>query len=187
MAYAVHYRGNFIYYDITAMTTTKTTQTRHHFTQSGFTLIELMIVVAIIGILSAIAIPQYQIYVGKTQATRVINELGQLRLSVEECLQTARTTIGLSTNDCDPRATPSNLIIGSSQVGVVLPNNAGVAQMSNPLTLTTSITATISNQVTPTIAGKKVAWLRSSEGSWTCRSNIAVVYLPNSCAYDANL
>lgn len=162
-------------------------QNRHLLPQSGFTLIEMMIVVAIIGILAAVAIPQYQIYVGKTQVTRVINELGQLRLSVEECLQTGRNTIGLDTNECDPRATPSNLILGGSQVGVVLPNNAGVAQMSNPLTLTTRITATISNQVTPTIAGKKVAWLRSSDGSWSCSSNIAVVYLPQSCVYDASL
>ena len=165
----------------------KITQKCHHLTQSGFTLIELMIVVAIIGILAAIAIPQYQIYVGKTQAMRVINELGQLRLSVEECLQTGRDTIGVGTNECDPRATASNLIVGGSQVGVVLPNNVGVAQMTSPLTLTSTITATISTQVTPTIAGKKVEWQRSSAGSWSCRSSIDVVYLPNSCAHDASL
>lgn len=159
----------------------------HQLTQSGFTLIELMIVVAIIGILVAIAIPNYQIYVGKTQAMRVINELGQLRLTVEECLQTGRDDIGLGTDECDPRATPSNLIIGGSQVGVVLPNNVGVAQLTNPLTLTSTITATISNQVTPTIAGKKVVWQRSSEGSWSCSSNIEPVYLPNSCLFAVNL
>lgn len=159
----------------------------HQLTQSGFTLIELMIVVAIIGILVVIAIPNYQIYVGKTQAMRVINELGQLRLTVEECLQTGRDDIGLGTDECDPRATPSNLIIGGSQVGVVLPNNVGVAQLTNPLTLTSTITATISNQVTPTIAGKKVVWQRSSEGSWSCSSNIEPVYLPNSCLFAVNL
>lgn len=172
------------------MTTDKTpkiAQNRHHLTQSGFTLIELMIVVAIIGILAAIAIPQYQIYVGKTQAMRVINELGQLRLSVEECLQTGRSVIGLATNECDPRATPSNLIMGGSQVGIVLSNNVGVAQLSSPLTLTSSITATISSQVTQTLAGKKVQWLRTSAGSWSCSSNIASVYLPQSCAYNASL
>ena len=169
------------------MTTIKTTQNRHSLTQTGFTLIELMIVVAIIGILAAIAIPQYQIYIGKTQATRVINELGQLRLTVEECLQTGRVNIGLNTNDCDPRASASNLIIGGSQVGVVLPNNMGVAQISNPLVLATSITATVSTQVNPRLAGKKIKWLRTSAGSWSCSSNIEAVYLPNSCNYDASL
>lgn len=169
------------------MTNRRVTQKRHLLTQNGFTLIELMIVVAIIGILAAIAIPQYQNHIGKTQATRVINELGQLRLTVEECLQTGRTTIGLGTNDCDPRATGSNLIVGGSQVGIVLPNNTGVAQITNPLVLTTSITATVSTQVNPSLAGKKVQWLRSSEGSWSCSSNIEATYLPNSCTYDSSL
>ena len=169
------------------MTTIKKTQNRHSLTQMGFTLIELIIVVAIIGILAVIAIPQYQIYIGKTQATRVINELGQLRLTVEECLQTGRTVIGLGRDECDPRASASNLIIGGSQVGVVLPNNMGVAQISNPLVLATSITATVSTQVNPRLAGKKIKWLRTSAGSWSCSSNIEALYLPNSCSYDASL
>lgn len=169
------------------MSSLKANQNRHLMRQSGFTLIELMIVVAIIGILAAVAIPQYQIYVGKTQATRVINELGQLRLSVEECLQTGRPVIGLGTDECDPRASASNLIVGGSQVGVVLPNNMGVAQMSNPLELTTSITATVSSQVNPKLVGKKVEWLRTSAGSWSCNSNIEVIYLPESCIYNDSL
>ncbi|GAF57650.1 type IV pilin PilA [Psychrobacter sp. JCM 18902] len=163
------------------------TKNCHFGRQSGFTLIELMIVVAIIGTLAAIAIPQYQIYIGKTQATRVINEIGQLRLTVEECLQTGRTTINLGTEECDPHATGSNLIIGGSQVGVVLPNGVGVAQISNPLTSSSSITATVSAQVNPRLAGKKVHWLRTSSGSWGCSSNIEALYLPNFCAYDASL
>lgn len=155
--------------------------------QFGFTLIEIMIVVAIIGVLAAIAIPQYQIYMGKTQATRLVNELGQLRLTVEECIQTGRTIIGLGTDECDPRASASNLIVGGSQVGVVLPNNMGVAQLSNPLTPSSSIIATVSTQVNPKLVGKKIEWLRTSAGSWSCSSNIEPIYLPQSCTYDASL
>lgn len=158
-----------------------------HRTQSGFTLIELMIVVAIIAILAAIAIPQYQLYTGRTQTARVISELSQLRTTVEECLASGRTVIGLGLNECDPRATGSTLVLGGSQVGVPLPSNTGVAQITNPLILTTSITATVSTQVNPRLAGKKIKWLRSSTGSWSCSSNIEALYLPNSCAYDASL
>lgn len=155
--------------------------------QSGFTLIEMMIVVAIIGMLSAIAIPQYQTYIAKTQATRVINELGQLRMTVEECLQTGKTVIGLGTDDCDPRSTASNLIVGGSQVGVVLPNNTGVAQISNPLILATSITATISTQVNASLTGETVVWQRDDAGSWSCSSSIKSIYLPSSCIHNASL
>ena len=163
------------------------TSSQHFNIEFGFTLIEIVIVVAITGILSAIAIPQYQIYVAKAQTTRLIGELGELRLSVESCLQTGITNIGLDTDECDPRASASNLIIGGSQVGVVLPNNMGVAQLSNPLTSTSNITAIVSNQVIPSLSGKKIEWRRTSNGSWGCRSNIDSIYLPQACTYDASL
>ena len=138
--------------------------------QTGFTLIEIMIVIAIIGVLAAIAVPQYQVHMGKTQATRLVSELAQLRLTVEECLQTGKAVIGLATHECDPRASASNLIVGSSQVGVTLSDNMGMAQISNPLLLTTSITAIVSTKVNPKLAGRKIKWLRTSTGSWSCSS-----------------
>jgi len=66
--------------------------------QQGFTLIELMIVVAIIGILASIAIPAYSDYVKRGKAAEATSTLANLRVQIEQYYQDNRTYVGFACN-----------------------------------------------------------------------------------------
>ena len=70
-------------------------------TQKGFTLIELMIVVAIVGILAAVALPAYQNYSSRAKFTEVINATAGVKSAVESCAlrKGALTACGTATDD----------------------------------------------------------------------------------------
>ena len=157
--------------------------------QAGFTLIELMIVVAIIGILAAIAIPQYQTYISKSQVTRAMGEAGGVKTAIELCLLDGRTALGNAVGLCDPGASPSSIQATGGNTcyatggGACANASTGYPIVTAPLTQTSAIAVTFGNGASGDLkAGPStLTWTRTVDGSWGCTSTAAAKYRPANC------
>ena len=139
-----------------------------HMVQKGFTLIELMIVVAIIGILAAVALPAYQDYTVRAKVTEVILAASGAKLAVAEAAQVAGAM---------PATT--SLVVASQSTAYV----SGVAY-SNTSASGGVITATATAKESK-ISGSTIILTGTlgSTGSvdWVCAGSIAEKYRPSSC------
>lgn len=151
--------------------------------QQGFTLIELMIVVAIIGILAAVALPQYQTYVAKSQMSRAVAESGALKTAIEDCVNNGKLTVGkASANNCDTQATGSSILTGDSQGDIAIDTaTTGVPQAALKADGSGTIIATFGHSAAAALLNKTVTWTRDLNGQWTCKTNADQKYATAAC------
>ncbi|WP_412499787.1 pilin [Shewanella chilikensis] len=91
----------------------------------GFTLIELMIVVAIIGILAAIALPAYQTYTNKAKFSEVIAATGSVKTALDVCVQAeGYTAVPASGEKCVAQGNAAASVVGQYITSVVASTNS---------------------------------------------------------------
>ena len=148
--------------------------------QKGFTLIELMIVVAIIGILAAIAIPQYQNYIAKSQVSRVVSETGAVKTAIETCLLD-----GKAAADCNIGWTQSNLLAATDAAAESTAEEPGQGGLTisypEDAESDATITGTFGQSAAQILTDSTVVWTRTPQGTWTCETNVAEKFASSGC------
>ncbi len=139
-------------------------QNQQHRKQKGFTLIELMIVVAIIGVLAAIAVPQYQKYVAKSEASAALASITGHRANVETYVLTEGSF-----------PTSAAVPVPNSPLGTISYDNATSAAGDIVFTFKAS-------GVSPEVVSKKVSLKRTGAGAWSCASDVASDLKPKGCS-----
>lgn len=138
---------------------------RPHIAEHGFTLIELMIVVAIIGILAAVAIPAYQDYTAKAQVSEGLTILGGLKTpTVEQMSQSITCAI-------NPGATTTG-----KYVATVTATAAGSVASPTCVLLATFRPTGVNSK----LSGQSITMTYAND-AWTCSTTLPVEVKPKGC------
>ena len=160
--------------------------------QKGFTLIELMIVVAIIGILAAVALPAYQDYTARAKMTEVILAGSACRTSITEAVQSSNASQTIADNGwgCEVSAGSGSKYVTSvttagngtpTTLGQVTILSQGIATGANGTIMlkpcSNATASGFSNCTAPVLGGTIAAWQCGPTGTTAVLSK----FLPGSC------
>jgi len=160
--------------------------------QQGFTLIELMIVVAIIGILAAVALPAYQTYTVKAKVSEVVLAASQCRTTISEVYQTGNAGPGANSWGCENTAGSASKYVNKvvttadGAISVTLTSDASLPSgtagiQGDTLTLTPYKDASTSLSSTNVGSTQVYKWVCGATAAPGSTSSNLVKYLPGSC------